>query len=267
MRWLWVPLSLLAFELQAQPEVTLTPSRDTVLFENDFAELSSGVGPHLFGGRLLTGERRRSLIAFDLSSIPAGATVLDARLTLYLSRTLSGPVTVSLHRALGTWGEAGSDSGFGGAGATAQLGDATWRFRMFDQQLWATEGGDFIPVASAQTLVSSLIGPYDWADAQMAADVQRWLDDPAQNHGWILIGAENSGNQTAMRFESRENFALTRRPMLTVTYQTVPTGPPPPPPPLPPATVPTLGLPALGILAALMLFFGIRGAYRGRRYR
>ncbi len=254
-RCLLALLVLLSSAAQAQTQIALTPSRDTVLFESP-AELSSGQGPHLFCGRLLTGERRRSLLAFDFSAIPPGSTILDVTLTLYLSKTLSGPVTVSLHRAIGNWGEAGSDSGSGGMGDSARMGDASWRYRVFDQDFWSTEGGDFAAQASAQTLVSGLIGPYDWSDPDLARDVQDWIDSPAGNDGWMLIGAENSGNQTAMRFESRENFAMTRRPTLTVSYRGAPAGGPPPQ--LPPSAVPGLGLPGLSLLIALTLLLGLR---------
>jgi MYXO-CTERM domain-containing protein len=51
----------------------------------------------------------------------------------------------------------------------------------------------------------------------MTADVQGWVDNPASNHGWILIGNE-SGPFTAKRFESRENGILALRPKVTVHY-------------------------------------------------
>jgi hypothetical protein len=52
----------------------------------------------------------------------------------------------------------------------------------------------------------------------MAADVQGWLDSPATNFGWIIIGNESAA-LTAKRFDAHESAAT--RPILTV-YYTVP---------------------------------------------
>ena len=51
----------------------------------------------------------------------------------------------------------------------------------------------------------------------MASDVQGWLDDPAGNFGWELIGDE-SQIVTAKRFDSRENADPAVQPMLTIDY-------------------------------------------------
>jgi hypothetical protein len=46
-------------------------------------------------------------------------------------------------------------------------------------------------------------------------DVQGWVDQPASNHGWILIGQED-GVQNAKRFSSRTS---TEPPRLEVRYR------------------------------------------------
>ncbi len=48
------------------------------------------------------------------------------------------------------------------------------------------------------------------------SDVQTWLDSPATNFGWIVIGKEQALT-TAKRFGSREGTPVLR-PSLTVTY-------------------------------------------------
>ncbi|MGH7613747.1 MAG: hypothetical protein ACREMW_06870 [Gemmatimonadales bacterium] len=52
--------------------------------------------------------------------------------------------------------------------------------------------------------------------AQLVADVQGWLADPASNFGWILIGDE-SATATAKQFDSRES-AASIRPELRVFF-------------------------------------------------
>jgi hypothetical protein len=52
--------------------------------------------------------------------------------------------------------------------------------------------------------------------AGAAADVQLWLDTPAQNHGWLLASDETLPGSTARRLDARESNGI--RPFLTVTY-------------------------------------------------
>jgi hypothetical protein len=47
--------------------------------------------------------------------------------------------------------------------------------------------------------------------------VQAWLDTPANNFGWILIGDETT-NGTAKRFNSREHPTPDNRPQLTIAF-------------------------------------------------
>jgi hypothetical protein len=55
--------------------------------------------------------------------------------------------------------------------------------------------------------------------AQLVADVQGWLDDPAGNFGWALV-MPSPAVGSAKRFNSRENSGSSTRPKLTVTYET-----------------------------------------------
>lgn len=57
----------------------------------------------------------------------------------------------------------------------------------------------------------------------MAEDVQAWIDDPASNFGWVMIGEEDLP-QTVRRFGSRENPDRAIRPMLTIAYEAGPPG-------------------------------------------
>ena len=50
------------------------------------------------------------------------------------------------------------------------------------------------------------------------ADVQSWLDSPAANFGWLLLGNE-SISQTTKRFDSKDNEGEANRPVLAVEYQ------------------------------------------------
>ena len=206
--------------------VDLPAVRDNTIY-GESSELSNGAGGDVFTGRTFGGNVRRALLAFDLTTIPAGSVVESA--TLHLTLTLApnmDPQDVSLHRLVADWGEAGSNAGPpGGSGAPAERGDATWGERFFPATSWATAGGDFAISQSAVTPIGFDSGvDYAWASTALVADVQGWLDAPASNHGWILIGNEIE-TMTARRFASRENGNATYRPHLVVEY-TAPAGGP-----------------------------------------
>jgi hypothetical protein len=55
----------------------------------------------------------------------------------------------------------------------------------------------------------------------MVADVQNWLNNPATNFGWALLGNEAQG-QTAKRFNSGEDGNTLYTPTLSITYTAVP---------------------------------------------
>ena len=201
----------------AQTQITLGAAKDNTLYEVNGAEVSNGAGDHLFAGRTNDGFRRRGLIAFDLSSIPPGATVTAVNLRLVMSRSKAQAKNVGLHLVLQDWGEGTSHaSGEEGGGAIPTSGDATWTKRLYPSTAWSTAGGSFLAAASATTAVNHE-GAYTWSSAGMIADVQAWVDSPAMNFGWVLVGEEN-GTKTTKRFDTRTNPNIANRPQLTVTF-------------------------------------------------
>jgi len=205
----------------AQLQATLDAKKDNTLYEDAIGALSDGAGQQFFVGKTGSNAQqkiRRGLIAFDIAgALPAAAIIDSVRLRLSMTRTTSGPQLLQLHRALADWGE-GTSSTSTGSGAPATPGDATWIHTFFDTSLWAKAGGDFAAAASGSQTVSS-IGVYFWnSTPQLVADVQMWLNTPASNFGWVVLGNENS-SQTAKRFGTRENANLADRPALTVFYR------------------------------------------------
>jgi hypothetical protein len=198
--------------------ILLRPVRDATLIEHPEGALANGSGPALFAGRVSAplDSIRRSLIAFDLSGIPAGSTVTRAVLRVNVSATNAGPVPVGLHRVLAGWGE-GPSAAAGGTGAPALPGDCTWLHRFYDDVFWAAPGGDFDPVPRAVSIVDQP-GLYAWGPtAEMIEDTQSWLDRPETNHGWLLAGDESTPT-TVKRIDSRENPDEASRPLLEVEY-------------------------------------------------
>jgi len=200
------------------------------------------------------GNPRRGLLHFDLSAIAPGTAVLSATLTLNMSRTVTGPQPVTLHRLTNDWGEAGSDApGQEGGGAPAMTGDATWVFRFFDSVGWDLPGGDFAAMASASQSVDG-DGFYAWGTSpEMVADISGWIDDPATNLGWILLGDETSDAATAKRFDTHENSDPAVVPRLTLVLDA--------PAPL---EIPSLSIFGLTLLALACAGAALRLASRRR---
>jgi len=197
--------------------INIMPSKDNTLYEFDPAEgdHSNGAGFHFFAGENGQGEVRRGVLAFDVAgAIPVGSRITAVTLGMNMSMTPAGAVTIELHKLLADWGEGTSHAPMGeGDGAPATPNDATWRHRFFDSVFWTTQGGDFSATVSASQSVGGT-GQYTWSSAQMVTDVQSWLNNPASNFGWLVLGDETA-IATAKRFDTRESASP---PILTIEF-------------------------------------------------
>ncbi|HYC89741.1 MAG TPA: DNRLRE domain-containing protein [Thermoanaerobaculia bacterium] len=198
--------------------LSLLPSKDNTLFETPNGETSNGAGPHVFAGTTQGRTRRRAVLAFDIAGqLPPGSRIVKATLTLRVSQTITGAEPIALHRLNRNWGEGTSNAGSSrdGGGTASTPNDATWQHTFFPNQRWTNAGGDFDAAADATASVATTTGV--WESAAMTARVQQWLDQPATNFGWIVIGDEASSG-TAKRFDSREAQGASR-PSLTIELQ------------------------------------------------
>ena len=212
-------LAVLAALPSIAEELALPCSRDNTLFEDREGNVSNGRGQHLFVGKTLRGPIRRALLAFDLDAVPAGATIIEVRLSITVSQTQGGPQPLSLHRILSPWGEGASDANDPeGQGIEAEEDDATWLHGFYPDSLWQLPGGDLSNEASAVLEVDGG-GAYTWASTpELIGDVQRWLEKPEENFGWAVVGNEATP-KTAKRFFSRQHEVEERRPVLHVRFE------------------------------------------------
>ncbi len=195
---------------------TINPWIDNTMAE-DFPNNSSGDCDSIFSGTTDNNVARRALLQFDIAAaIPPASIINSVTLTMNVTRGSNHPDAVmTLHPVNLDWGEAavgvtpnGCGTRGGGQGDAAVDGAATWLSAMHNQTLWGSPGGDF-SAASGTTSVNNITPVWDSADAgngAMVSDVQSWLDSPATNYGWILIGDEASST-TARRFDSGEGTA------------------------------------------------------------
>lgn len=208
----------LAGSAAAQLTVTVPCTLDNTLYESANGDLSNAKGFGLFVGYTGQPALRRALVRFDVAAaLPAGARVLDASLTLSVTRTaVPFDVDVFVHRALASWGEGTSNApGQEGAGAPSTNGDATWLHRFHPNVLWTTPGGDFAATPSAVVRTPSFGNGASTSSLALARDVQQMLDQPTTNHGWLLKTNE-AQPFVARRLDSRESTGTP--PTLTITY-------------------------------------------------
>lgn len=199
--------------------VNIPASQDNTLYENATGAVSNGAGDYFFTGRTREGFKRRAVIKFDIASnIPTGSTITSVTLHLYMSRSKETTLySTSLYPVTASWGEGTSNADAEeGQGIASTTNDATWIHRFYPGSLWTTAGGDHAPQASATTPVGN-DGFYAWSSVIMLADVQGWLDTPAQNFGWLMIGDEST-TRSSKRFDSRTSAIASQRPQLTVEF-------------------------------------------------
>jgi hypothetical protein len=221
-----VALALVVSSASQAAEIScVSPSRDATIYGGTgFDNTADGAGPHVWTSVTNGGFTRRALLRFELSAVPAGSVVTAVELSLTQSRSLSSH-NVTVHRLTAAWTEGPANPGNAGAGAAASAGDVTWLSRSFPGSPWGTPGGDFVAQASAITLADAGAGAIrvTWPSTPtLVDDVQRWVNTPAANHGWVLIGDETDG-QKGKRFDSRDNGIAANRPCLRVVYDPAPT--------------------------------------------
>ncbi len=211
--------------------ITLFPAADCSIIEV-VPTNSIGAYPWLNAGTTQNYTSNRALLRFDVAaSIPAGATIVDAGLYVWVTRRPADDIAdslFSLRRVLVSWGEGTNGVPDGVSYAIIQAppsgsGDANWTHRHWPSLVWAAPGGlegtDYSASFSASTYVAGVSStPYFFEGGGLAADVQFWLDHPGQNHGWMLKSEEEDNDFTARRFGSRELQDETASPQLVVTY-------------------------------------------------
>lgn len=186
-------------------------TRDTYISETN---AGNNGGTHGDFHTVETGAPAASLLAFDISAIPAGSEVIDATLEVWTEDTgLLESGEVEIHELLEAWDEGAADNG---------PGVANWTERTPGQP-WSTPG------AGAGSSGAMLLGTLDGTEASQdystelpISVVQSWVDDPSGNHG-LRLSAVDAG-MSYHWYLSSEYGDHTRRPALFVTFL-----PPPPP--------------------------------------
>jgi hypothetical protein len=147
-----------------------------------------------------------SLLKFNLSSIPANATINSATLTLTVQANASYLVddTVSIHRVKQNWTEDG----------------ATWN--TYDgSNLWNTPGGlgaSDIDATALATLAFTGISADTAEDFTLnTTEIQKLVDGTNPNYGF-LVNCSSAENFSGWSFYSSDNNVSAYRPNLVIDY-------------------------------------------------
>lgn len=141
----------------------------------------------------------RVLVAFDLSSIPPYATILQATLSIWPTyRYPSQSMVIAAHRVRTAWEEA----------------QATWNLARAGVP-WQTRGGDYDPTPIAVQTASAI---NTWVSFDVTSLVADWVRNPADNFGVMLLGPGQGS--LYYRFASSEyTVSPAARPKLQIVYQ------------------------------------------------
>ncbi len=193
---------VLRFQDGVSPDPSYSGTRDTNILE-DQPDVNVGTATTLTvdgSSPSSTALDAALLLRWDLTAIAAGATVETATIVLEVSDISNE--TYEVLEVLRPWVES----------------EATWR-DFASGQPWEVEGAAGAldrGAAPLGSLFASQVGPVAIPlNPAGIAVVQRWCDDPATNHGLLLLGPNNVDGIDA---DSRESATARRRPALELRY-------------------------------------------------
>ena len=190
-----------------------------------------GAGTELMVGRhgsptpLIT-DVGRSVIRFDISAVPPGATIVSAKLRAYsYQRDAATALNIGVFRVTKHWVE-GTKTSFG-----QQPGSVCWNAARLNQLAWSGPGlsaagnsaqnddPNFDRYLSGEdtTTVTAINAWYEW-DVKNA--VLKWRDGEWNNEGLVLIGLDESVQNMRCVYAAEATANQALRPTLEVTYIT-----------------------------------------------
>ena len=187
------------------------------------------------GGNYDTGRQdiRSPLLRFDLSPLPAGASVNSARLELYMTwRSNAGSAYFSPYQVIRAWNEM----------------EASW-LKATSVTQWDQAGCNDTSTDRFGSATDKDQPPPDivnvWVTLDVTEMVRNWAASPASNRGIFLH--DEGGNSVEYDFASSEHADVTIHPKLVIEYWPsggptathTPTGSPTPTPSRTPSTTPT----------------------------
>ena len=199
------------FQKGVSPSAAYTGVTDSFIsrFGEADPETNYGISPTL---SLRNNDYKAGLLRFDVSSVPASASILSATLSVHVyGSTNLNPLDVQAYRMLRAWSETG----------------VTWN-RASAGTPWAAAGANGIGADRDDLVLDSVTMSASgaWYDFDIADLVRLWVSTPGQNFG-VALKTIGNGQVEYELWSSDYEFAPIVRPKLTITYVTGDTGPTP----------------------------------------
>jgi hypothetical protein len=174
--------------------LTLNPTIDTWIEENS-PDTSYGSDDQLQTGANAQWKYYRSLLQFDVSSVPAGATVTSATLRLYTTGNFGNTDSnIAVYRVTAPWEET-----------------ATWN---------STGGQPYNPAAEDEPqAVTTVLWTADvWVEWSLPPGlIHEWVDGVSDNYG-LILNYEGSKKNQNVRSATREHATADWHPELVIEY-------------------------------------------------
>ena len=179
----------------------------------------------------------RTLVKFDLAgNLPANAVIDSATFSVRTIGGDTGNIIWNFYRVTNSWVEGTGYDGLPNSydNGVIEFGSVSWNSREHDTLPWNTPGGDFDPAWLSLNQSMPVSSLYSWpiSDGGGLAILQDWVDNPADNHGFLIDldqGPGNSNDQVEVTWYSSEQphgvggITDAERPQLVVDY--TPAGP------------------------------------------
>ena len=210
-------LVVFAYEMEGQT-ITVTSSKVSSIYQGS-PNFNYGNDEMAFI-EADNGDLARTLIEFDLSSIPIGSSIISAQLRLTHSNNsdCNGQIgagesfSIGIYRLTRSWVE-------GSTCSNGQSGSVTWNNA--SASVWASSGGDF-----ASTLYGTFLGGHPDIDGtvyniDVTTLTNEWHIGTYNNYGLILVNLDDTGGFDWFNFYADEGVNSSNVPTLIINYSSV----------------------------------------------
>ncbi len=231
----------------ASETITIQQLEDTWIGERNYPEENVnnfGGDTNFYIYSMASGGARFGLMKFNLSAIPAGATITSAHVELFAEYIdyINNP-GIRIHRLTESWIE-GTDTG---PYDNLAVDGAIWLNRGPGLGNWTTPGGTI-----GEELCATDINYAQYSRCDITSVVQQWVGGTTQNNGIRIMSNSEWNNAMAFAASEHPNSAMQPHLVVVINGGSGNTNPPPPNPtpqatpvptpvpnPTPPAPVPT----------------------------
>jgi RHS repeat-associated protein len=206
----WLSDELRAWPVEIDPTVVISWPSNCAIFTD--TSTSCGGTPLLAKAKYLTSGSNayaRTLLRFDLSEIPLGASITSATVALYSPKTATNVTQVDLFDLSTNWTQEG----------------LSWTNASAPANKWATAGGDYgalmkTPASVTTASRGSQSGWWSFSSSDLVDVVEAWRDaDPPGNYGVLLKLADEVPRVCCIeRRVEWESSAATNKPYLSLQY-------------------------------------------------